>query len=103
MSKSLTIASGGQFVYQLNRNLAVHEPSPIQRKGALPADAPARSAGTSPAVPGLSMAHNRPNKDDWTFKVCTDVVVKQRATGMGEVGWRRSSIKRKVGGSSGLS
>src|ERR1017187_6571635 len=72
MSNSLTIASDGQIVYDLKRNHGASFPSPIQRKGALPADAPARSAGTSPAVPGLSMAHNRPNKDDWTFKVCTD-------------------------------
>jgi hypothetical protein len=43
-----------------------------QSQSAQPNTMPARSAGVVAAVPGLSMAHNRPHRSDWTFKACTD-------------------------------
>ena len=43
-----------------------------QSESAQPNTMPARSAGVVAAVPGLSMAHSRPHKGDWTFNVCTD-------------------------------
>ena len=68
MSKSLTIASDGKFAYQLKRDHAGSRHLPMAGNRAVP-----ERGGAAPGtVPGLSMAHNRPNKDDWTFKVCTD-------------------------------
>lgn len=68
MSQPLSIASDGQVVYPLKRNQAVHHLAPSEGKSA----GPARGAAAPGTVPGLSMAHNRPHEDDWTFKACTD-------------------------------
>ena len=40
--------------------------------GAQPTTAPARSAGVVAAVPGLSMAHNRPQVESWRFTASPD-------------------------------
>ena len=41
-------------------------------ESALPTTAPARSAGVVAAVPGLSMAHNRPQVEPWRFTASPD-------------------------------
>jgi hypothetical protein len=68
VSQPLSIASDGQVVYPLKRNQAVHHLAPSEGKSA----GPERGAAAPGTVPGLSMAHNRPHEDDWTFKACTD-------------------------------
>lgn len=68
MIKLPSIASDGKVVYLLNRNPATSLHAPIERKSAVPE----RGAAAPGTVPGLSMAHNRPNKNDWTFRTCTD-------------------------------
>ena len=68
MTNSLTIAPDGKAVYLLKRNYAASLHAPIERKSAVP-----ERGGAAPGtVPGLSMAHNRPHNNEWTFKVCTD-------------------------------
>lgn len=49
-------------------------PSKHQTKTSVaqPTTMPARSAGVVAAVPGLSMAHNRPQNNQWKLSVSTD-------------------------------
>ena len=53
-------------------NAALPSAGGTQSKGTQPTTTPARSAGVVAAVPGLSMAHNRPQAEPWRFTASPD-------------------------------